>query len=289
LKNLQSSGILGPVPLIDGYNGAQPVAAKFRVHLCYLFRHQKVAKLMMPQTFNELVQRRKLENHDWRMPLLADKVAVKAVVENVLGKSWVIPTLWSGTQLPMSPPWTIPFVLKSRHGCNQNIFFLHGFNHWLTACKTAQKWLSQPYGYWLDEWLYDHIPRGLLVEPFVGGGPDLPVDYKIFTFGGQATHVQVHLERERRHRWIVFDRQWNRVSAPTSDPDPVQPRSLSAMLAAAETLGAGFDFVRNDFYEIEGKPLFGEMTFYPGSGLDKFNPVSLDTVLGQHWLNAGGR
>jgi hypothetical protein len=61
------------------------------------------------------------------------------------------------------------------------------------------------------------------------------------------------------------------------------------MLAAAETLGAGFDFVRNDFYEIDGKPMFGEMTFYPGSGLDKFNPVSLDKMLGQQWLDAGGR
>ena len=86
--------------------------------------------------------------------------------------------------------------------------------------------------------------------------------------------MQVHLERETRHRWIVMDRDWHRVSAPTSESDPAPPSSLSRMLAAAETLATGFDFVRVDFYEIARQPLFGEMTFYPGSGLDPFDLVT---------------
>ena len=156
-------------------------------------------------------------------------------------------------------------------------------------CARTKKWVKRPYGRWLDEWLYGQIPRGLLIEPFVGTQGELPIDYKIFVFGGRATYVQVHLEREKRHRWIVFDRNWSRVSATTVDADPACPKSLDRMLGAAETLARGFDFVRCDFYEVDGTPLFGEMTFYPGSGLDKFNPVALDTVFGQHWLDAGGR
>lgn len=58
------------------------------------------------------------------------------------------------------------------------------------------------------------------------------------------------------------------------------------MIVAAEALARDFDFVRVDFYEVEGQPLFGKMTFYPGSGLDRFNPVSLDQVMGDHWLRA---
>lgn len=288
MNNVRTADVV-TAPIFGDMARSKDRAAWLRVHLCYLFRHQMCARLASPQSFTELVQRRKLENHDLRMPTLADKVAVKSLVADTLGKSWVIPTLWSGTELPASPPWAIPFVLKSRHGCNQNLFFRQGIDSWPLACKTAHKWLSQPYGQWLDEWLYQHIPRGLLIEPFVGNGTDLPIDYKIYTFGGQATHIQVHLERERRHRWMLFDRNWKRVSACTSDPDPAPPRSLPAMLAASEKLGSGFDFVRNDFYEIDGKPMFGEMTFYPGSGLDKFNPVSLDMMLGRHWLDAGGR
>ena len=38
-----------------------------------------------------------------------------------------------------------------------------------------------------------------------------------------------------------------------------------------------------DFYEINGKVYFGELTFYPGSGFEGFNPVSFDYQLGD-WI-----
>ena len=48
------------------------------------------------------------------------------------------------------------------------------------------------------------------------------------------------------------------------------------MLKGAQALGAGFPFVRLDFYESEGDPLFGEMTFSPGSGFWAFDPIEWD-------------
>lgn len=262
--------------------------ARFRIGLCYLVRHQKRVNLDSPTTFNELVQRRKLQNRDMRMVTLADKVTAKAHAAGVLGHEWVIPTIWHGAALPEQPDWARPFVIKPRHGCNQNIYIRDGDVDWNEVRARTEPWGRKAYGRWLDEWLYAQIPRGILVEPFVGENGQLPIDYKIFVFGGVASHVQVHLEREKGHRWIVFDRYWNRVSAQTADADPACPKSLREMLNAAETLARGFDFVRCDFYEIGGKPLFGEMTFYPGSGLDKFNPVTLDAEFGRYWLDAGG-
>ena len=64
------------------------------------------------------------------------------------------------------------------------------------------------------------------------------------------------------------------------------PASLPMMIQAAETLGRGFDFVRADFYEVAGKPLFGELTFYPGSGLDRFRPFHFDRLFGERWIEA---
>jgi hypothetical protein len=58
------------------------------------------------------------------------------------------------------------------------------------------------------------------------------------------------------------------------------------MMAAAEEMARGFEFARVDFYQPGEHPLFGEVTFYPGSGLDKFDPVELDEVMGGLWLNA---
>lgn len=144
--------------------------------------------------------------------------------------------------------------------------------------------MGSPYGLWLDEWGFRDIERGLLVEPFVGDGESLPVDYKFYVFHGRVEAVQVHLDREHDHRWLLFDRDWHRLSSATRDPDPAPPATLSRMIAGAETLARGFDFVRVDFYDTGPVPRFGEMTFYPGSGLDPFDPPSLDLELGRLWL-----
>ena len=125
-----------------------------------------------------------------------------------------------------------------------------------------------------------------MVEPFVGIAGQLPVDYKIYVFGGRAWFVQVHLDREHGHRWIVHDCSWRRMDGgPAMLP---RPSALGAMIAAAEELGRGFDFVRVDFYQPGNQPLFGEMSFYPGSGLDPFDPPELDAKMGELWLEARG-
>jgi hypothetical protein len=58
------------------------------------------------------------------------------------------------------------------------------------------------------------------------------------------------------------------------------------MMEAAEELGRDSDFVRVDLYDADPHPLFGEFTFYPGSGLDPFEPVGLDQAFGERWLKA---
>ena len=55
------------------------------------------------------------------------------------------------------------------------------------------------------------------------------------------------------------------------------------MIAAAELLADGFAFVRVDFYDLDGAPRFGEMTFYPDSGIALFSPDRADLDLGALW------
>ncbi|HVF95041.1 MAG TPA: ATP-grasp fold amidoligase family protein [Sphingomonas sp.] len=259
--------------------------AQFRVQVTHTWRHGRPAQLRRPQLFNELVQHRKLFDRDPRFPLFADKVAVKPIVAATLGREWVTPTLWQGSRLPQRACWPAPFVVKARHGCGQHAFVRSEDVDWSEIRRRAHGWTRERYGIWLDEWLYGQIERGLLVEQFIGEDGALPIDYKIFVFGGRAAFVQVHLSREHHHRWIVLDTDWRPVSR--DDDAPPRPRSLPAMLAAAETLSEGFDFVRIDFYEVAGTPRFGEMTFYPGSGLDPFDPIELDATMGRLWLAAG--
>lgn len=262
------------------------LTARLRIALTYLWRHRRLPRLAQPARFTEFVQHRKLFDRDPRLATFSDKVTVKQLVADRIGQHWVTPTLWHGTTLPAKPVWPFPFVVKSLHGCNQRAFVRSGNEDWGAILRLSQRWMRRPYGQWLDEWLYTQIPRGLLVEPFIGSNGKLPLDYKLYVFGGRVAYIQVHLDRETRHRWILFDRGWQRVSSPTADADPAAPGSLGRMIAAAETLGQGFDFVRIDFYEIDGEPRFGEMTFYPGSGLDPFDPPELDLMLGKLWAEA---
>ena len=55
------------------------------------------------------------------------------------------------------------------------------------------------------------------------------------------------------------------------------------MVKAAEVLAKSIPFVRVVFYELSGEPKFGEMTFYPGAGLGKFDPEEWDYILGS-WI-----
>ncbi|MEH6792267.1 ATP-grasp fold amidoligase family protein [Parasphingorhabdus sp.] len=258
-------------------------SVRLRIYILYLWRHRRWPNLVAPRRFTELVQWRKLHDRNPMMPLLADKIASKAHVEEKLGSAWIIPTYWSGRNLPDQPSWPYPFIVKASHGCNQNII-CRDPDDWKKARRRSAKWLRAPYGLWLDEWAYRSIPRSYIVEPYLGTEQSVPVDYKIYVFNGKAALIQVHLDRYSDHRWILFDRRWGQVSRLEDDNLLSAPVHLTEILYSAEQVAAAFDFARVDFYEIDGQPKFGEVTFYPGSGLDPFEPRELDSTIGALWL-----
>lgn len=260
-------------------------AARLRIALAYGWRHRRLVRLDPPERFTDWIQWRKLYDRDQRMPPLADKYEVKRHVAETLGREWVTPTLFHGRYLPEVPPWPLPFVVKSRHGSNQCAFVRTGSEDWAANRAAARRWMRAPYGLLLDEWLYRHVPRSILVEPFLGTAGVLPVDYKVYVFGGRAACVKVDRDREHGHWRAIYDLGWRPVWEPPGWPGAAPPESLVEMIAAAETLGRGFDFVRADFYEVDGRPRFGELTFYPGSGLSPL-PDHLDYWLGSLWTKA---
>lgn len=261
-------------------------AARLRIQIIYAWRHRRLPDLVTPTRFTELVQLRKLYDRSPVQTDLMDKLAAKRQAAAALGKDWIVPTLWHGTALPAAPCFAVPAIMKSRHGCNQNAIVCDppSPRGWQRLRRLGRRWQRGPYGRWLDEWAYRNVPHGILAEPLLGGRLPLPVDYKIYVFAGTATHVQVHLDRGGRHRWILHDRHWRQLVK--SSDQPAAPASLHDMLAAAETLARGTCFLRIDFYEIDGRPYFGEFCLYPGSGFDPFAADWIDTDLGALWLAA---
>lgn len=254
--------------------------ARVRVSIIYLWRHGYLPNLEQPRLFNEWVQWRKLKDRDLSLAVLTDKLAAKSLASDVLGAEFVIPTLWHGDQLPCTPPWPMPFIVKANHGCQQFVV-VRCDEDWEHARSNAPEWLRSPYGKWLDEWHYGRARRTLLVEPFIGPLAGLPVDYKVYVFGGVARFIQVHVGRGKKHRWLQFDRDWRRVS--DGSDNLVAPSHLVAMLEAAEKMAGRRDHLRVDFYEQNGRLWFGETCLFPGSGLDRFEPVTLDKTFGNFW------
>ena len=260
--------------------GSAPFWAALRVALIYRWRHGRWPRLAQPMLFTEWVQWRKLNDRDRGLARLTDKLQSKRLAAALLGQAMVVPTLWDGDLLPDEPPAPLPLMVKANHGCGQFIV-VRTLADWRRARILAPGWLTSAYGIWLDEWHYGAAERTLLVEPYIGEGDVLPIDYKIYVFGGRAELVQVHEARAGSHRWAQYDRDWKQVSRQGSAI--ARPASLPDILAAAERLAVGREFLRVDFYDVEGRAMFGEFCLFPGSGLDRFDPPILDEQLGAKW------
>lgn len=261
-----------------------------KIILNYWLRFGRLPNLKHPTTYTEKIQARKLYDRDPRLPLYSDKVLVKDFVSKTLGDAWVIPTLYSGPHLPprSERTWKLPYVIKANHGSGWNIFVRDEADRdWDKIEKQVEGWLGKRYGVDLGEWLYSQIEPQVLVEPFISPTHQSPADYKFFVFDGVPYCIQVDIDRETAHKRIFYDTSWNKMDVvyvyPHGNKPVARPASLDRMLDAAAKLGKGFPFVRVDLYEVAGKPYFGEMTFYPTSGIEKLEPASFDKLLGEKW------
>jgi hypothetical protein len=71
--------------------------------------------------------------------------------------------------------------------------------------------------------------------------------------------------------------------APPPSVEVPRPAILEEMLVRAQEIGKDFPYVRVDLYEIDKKTVFGELTFYPGAGLERFSPPGWDLKFGSNW------
>ena len=226
------------------------------------------------------------------MTRVADKVSVRDFVAERIGASY-LPEVFAIQRDPSAIDWaSLPgrFVAKASHGSGFNIV-VDGTKPFAKEESIAQlrDWISGSFYTYTREWCYRNIEPRVLVEEFLEGHDGgLPDDWKFFVFGGKATYVQVDTgcDHAHRHSFYRMDRGRVRVrySVDELEQDPVWPANFETMVRMAETLGADFDFVRADFYNVSGRIVFGELTNYPHAGLMPFEPASVDFEFGTHWI-----
>ena len=115
------------------------------------------------------------------------------------------------------------------------------------------------------------------------------MDYKFMCFNGKVKCSFVCSNRHSSDGLNVdfFDLNWNKMPFTRhykNSKDVIkQPVNYNLMIELAEKLSGNIPFIRVDFYEINKKIYFGELTFFPGSGFEEFSPESYDELLGR-WL-----
>ncbi len=248
-----------------------------------------------PISFNEKLQWLKLHDRNPAYTRMVDKCAVKEYVADKIGEQYIIPTLgiWDDPDKIDFDALPDQFVLKCNHnsGLGMCVCQDKSILDILKVKRGLRKGLKQKYYLYGREWPYKNVPPRILAEQYLANtsGLELP-DYKFMCFHGKVRCIFTCTDRFSAAglKVTIFDTDWKKMpfgrKRPNSSQPIPKPVHFEQMLVLAEILSDGIPFVRVDFYEVDQKIYFGELTFYPGSGFEEFSPPEWDNKLGE-WIH----
>lgn len=214
----------------------------------------------------------------WRHPLkarCADKYLCREYVtkESGLPENLLVPLygVWNSAEDIDFSSLPENFVLKCNHGCGYNIIVKDKSKLDYEAAKqTLNKWLAEDYAGNASEIHYKDIhPHVILCEKYLEPQNDdiSQTDYKLLCINGEPQFILVTSDRDScgEATLTTFSKEWKQLYYIKNESTAAisKPKSIEAMLRYAAVLSKNFPFVRVDFYEVDGKPLLGEMTFTP--------------------------
>lgn len=269
------------------------------IKLRYRFQMRKRLNLKNPRTFQEKLQWLKLHDQNPAYSDMVDKVKVKDYVAKTVGSEYVVPLLGVWDR-PEEIDWnSLPnqFVLKTNHA---------GGNSGVIICRDKSKFDKQDAIFKLNrslqsdiyrlyrEWPYKNVKKKVFAEAFIETKPevkDLP-DYKWYCFNGEPKFCQVIKDRTTHETIDFFDTNWKKQEFVGLNPKNgpfvgstteviEKPRNIDTHLRIAKELSKNLPYARIDLYETDVNTYFGEITFYPMSGLGVFNPEKYNEILGR--------
>lgn len=256
----------------------------------YFLGRKRILHLDKPNRFNEKLQWLKLHCKKEEYTKLVDKYEVKNIVGSKIGKQYIIPTLgvWDNFEDIDFSKLPKQFVLKCTHDSGGLVICTDKENFDVAkARKKINKSLKRKYFFEHREYPYKNVPPRIIAEKYMvdESGWQLK-DYKVFCFNGCPKFIEVDYNRYVGHKLNVYDTNWNFVDFYMTSPNDrnihiERPKQLSEMLQLAKELSKDDIFVRVDFYSINDRLYFGELTYHPGCGMIDFHPDDYDLKLGK--------
>ena len=274
-----------------GRKGSVPAEAflkrMYRIHM------GRELHLKDPQTYTEKLQWLKLYDHRPEYTVMVDKYAVKNYVSKKIGPEYVIPLLGVWDKVEDIDFDSLPkqFVLKTTHDSGGIVVCKDKEKlDMVKAKKQLRYFLNRNYYDRNREWPYKHVPHRILAERYMEDPRQGELrDYKFFTFGGVPKVLYIAQGRGLGGETVAdfFDMDFQHlpftIDHKMAPVPPEKPKNFEKMKQLAAILSEGTPQLRVDFYEVDGKIYFGEMTFFHCSGMEAFHPGKWDQIFGS-WV-----
>lgn len=250
--------------------------------------------IQQPIKFNDKLQWLKLNWYDQTATKCADKYEVREIVKEKIGGKYLNDLIGVYESVEEIDIDKLPnkFVLKGTHGSGFNIICIDKTSiDWDEKFKEMKRWYRKNY-YWQNrEPVYKDIKPRILCEEFLvqNDGDELR-DYRFFCFNGEVKFITVDfsITDKKKTRRNLYDLQWNLLEAEISYPKEKnikvnKPEKLEEMIELSKKLSSGFPHARVDFYYIDNRIIFGEITFFHQSGMGIISPEDFEIEMG-NWL-----
>lgn len=247
-----------------------------------------------PKTYNQKLQWLKVHDRNPLYTTLVDKYEVKKYISDKIGDQYVIPTLGVWNSFDEIDFEALPnqFVLKCTHDSG-GIVIVRDKNKFdkEAARKMFRIALNRnPYDV-SREWPYKNVKPRIIAEQYMEDEATAELrDYKFFSFYGEPKAMFIASERAsvtEETKFDFFDMEFNHLPFTNGHPNatvaPAKPQNFEEMKLLASKLSEQLPQARIDFYEVNGKTYFGEITFFHWGGMKPFDPVEWDYTFGS-WI-----
>lgn len=248
-----------------------------------------------PKLYSEKMQWLKLFYRKPEFTQMVDKYEVKKLVTDKLGGGIVIPCygVWNSfddidfDQLPNQ------FCLKCTHDSGSYVVCKDKPTFDKEAArKKLMKNLNKNFFYEFREWPYKNVKPRIIAEKYEPSlGNVGSEEYKLTCCDGEVKAITVcggvpHADYSLRSN-DTFTKDWKRQDwyayYKPKGGDIKKPTQMDKIIEMSEELSKGIPYIRIDWYIIDGKPYFGEFTFYTWAGFLRFTPPEWDKKMGD-WI-----
>lgn len=270
------------------------------VKLQYRIKTHKKLHLKNPKRYTEKLQWYKLNYKNPIMRECVDKYSVREYVEkqglgSLLNKCYGIYNSPDEVEFDLLPN---KFVCKDTLGGGSNSVILVDKKNidFEYLKQTMNKWVNEPVNkkHPGREWPYDNRKHRIIIEEYLEQNDGDLADYKFFCFNGKVEYFYIRTDYVKNHengKMAFFDKNLNLMPdvglnyCSNANGEKIKLFSnINEMIKYAEILSKEFPHVRVDFYNVDGRIIFGELTFYNASGYMSFTPDDFDFIMGSKFI-----